>query len=97
MESEPSFSRVPEWRLRETQRHKETEGQNDQVMSPLNEMMPKEPKDALMATPQAQVPQEPSGHPPKSLAEGCVRAVETVPGRNPLHHAASGRCQKVLL
>lgn len=94
MEPEPSFSGVPEWRLKETQRHKETEVQNDQIMSPPNEMMAKEPEDVLIVAPQVQVPQEPSRHPPKSLAEGCVEAVETMPGRNPPHPAASDRCSE---
>ncbi|XP_036126181.1 LOW QUALITY PROTEIN: SCAN domain-containing protein 1-like [Molossus molossus] len=70
----------------ETQRNREV--QNDPIMSPLNEMMAKEPEDVLIATPQAQVPREPSGHSPESLLEGCVRDVDTMPGRNPLNPAA---------
>lgn len=63
---------------------KDREVQNDQ-MSPPNEMEAKEPEDVLTAPPQAQVPQEPSGHPPKSLEKVCVKNVETGPGRNPVN------------
>lgn len=62
----------------ETQRDREV--QNDQVMSPPKEMMAKEPANVLIVVPQAQVPQEPSVHSPKSLED-----VETGPGRNPLN------------
>lgn len=76
----------------ETEGDPETQGdrevQNDQIMPPPNEMMVKGPEDDLIAAPEAQVPQEPSGCPPKSLEEGCVEDVETVPGRNPLNPAA---------
>lgn len=63
---------------------KDREVQNDQ-MSPPNEMVAKEPEDVLTAAPQAQVPQEPSGHLPKSLEKVSVRKVETGPRRNPVH------------
>lgn len=64
---------------------KDREVQNDQIMSPPNEVVAKEPEDVLTAAPQAQVPQEPSGHPPKSLEKVCVKKVETGPGRNPVN------------
>lgn len=64
---------------------KDREVQNDQIMSPPNEMVAKEPEDVLTAAPQAQVPQEPSGHPPKSLEKVCVQNVQTRPGRNPVN------------
>lgn len=70
----------------ETQRNREV--QNDKIMSLPNEMMAKEPEDVLIAAPQAQVPQEPSEHPPKSLDEECVEDVETMPESNPLNPAA---------
>lgn len=65
--------------------HKDREVQNDQIMSPPNDMVAKEPEDVLTGAPQAQVPQEPSGHPPKSLEKVCVKNVETAPGRNPVN------------
>lgn len=68
----------------ETQRHREV--QNDQIMSPPNEMMAEEPEDVLIATPQVRVPQELSRHPAESLDIDCV---ETVPRRNPSNPAAS--------
>lgn len=62
---------------------KDREVQNDQIMSPPNEMVAKEPEDVLNGTPQALVPQEPSGHSQKSLEKVGVKNVETRPGRNP--------------
>lgn len=61
---------------------KDREVQNDQIMSSPNEMVAKEPEDVLTGAPQAQVPQEPSGHPQKSPEKVCVKNVETSPGRN---------------
>nr|KAF6382711.1 hypothetical protein mPipKuh1_009047 [Pipistrellus kuhlii] len=63
---------------------KDREVQNDPIMSPPNEMVAKEP-DVLTGAPQAQVPQEPSGHPQKSLEKVCVKNVEIWPGRNPVN------------
>lgn len=58
---------------------KDREVQNDQIMSPPNEMVAKEPEDVLTAAPQA-----PSGHLPKSLGKVCVKNVQTGSGRNPV-------------
>lgn len=55
---------------------KDREIQNDQIMSPPNEMEANEPGEVLTAAPQAQVPQEPSGHSPKSLEKVYVKNVE---------------------
>ncbi|XP_028367917.1 SCAN domain-containing protein 1-like [Phyllostomus discolor] len=69
----------------DTQRNREV--QNAEMMSPSDEMVAKEPEDVLTAAPQPQLPQEPSGHPPESLGEGCVEDVETEPRASPLNPA----------
>lgn len=63
--------------------------QNDQIRSPANEMMADEPEVILIATPQVQVPQEPSGLPSENLDEDLVKDLETMLRRNPPNSAVS--------
>lgn len=65
----------------DTQRNREV--QNAEMMS--DKVVAKEPEDVLIAAPQAQLPQEPSGHAPESLAEGHVEDVETTRRVSPLN------------